>query len=83
MVMARRAVLVQLDDELVSRLDELASRLEVSRSELIRRAAAAVLEAHDLAESDRQLVAAYQRKPQDPDIVQAARRLAADTAPEW
>jgi metal-responsive CopG/Arc/MetJ family transcriptional regulator len=39
MVMARRQVLVQLDDDLVRRLDAAAQRLEVSRSELLRRGA--------------------------------------------
>lgn len=37
--MARREVLAQLDDELVERLDEIAHRTQVSRSELIRQAA--------------------------------------------
>ncbi len=81
--MARREVLVQLDDDLVGRLDELAARLEISRSELLRRGAMAVLDAFEVAEADRRLVAAYQRHPQDPAIVEAAQRLAAETAPGW
>ncbi len=83
MVMARREVLVQLDDDLVRRLDELAAKAGVSRSELLRRGALAVLDAAEIVESDRQLVAAYRRRPQDPAIVVAAARLAAETAPEW
>jgi metal-responsive CopG/Arc/MetJ family transcriptional regulator len=83
MVMSRKQVLVQLDDELVERLDELAGRLDVSRSELIRRGALAVLDADRLAEADRALVAAYRRVPQDPLLVESARRLAAETTPEW
>jgi len=47
--MARREVLVQLDDDLVSRLDHLASERGTSRSELLRNGAIAVLEAADLA----------------------------------
>ncbi len=35
MMMARRQVLVQLDDDTVEQLDELAERLSVSRSELL------------------------------------------------
>jgi len=65
-VMARREVLVQLDDELVSRLDTLAAKAGTSRSELLRRGAVAVLEAAELAEADQQLVDAYRRQPQDP-----------------
>lgn len=83
MLMPRRQVLVQLDDELVERLDRLAGHLAVSRSELLRRGALAVLQADALREADRELVAAYRRQPQDPAVVAAARRLAAETTPEW
>ena len=83
MVMARREVLVQLDDDLVSRLDTLARRRGVSRSELLRQGAVAVLEAECLAAADAELQAAYRRQPQDPVIVAVAGRLAGETAPEW
>ena len=83
MVMARREVLVQLDDDLVGRLDELAGRRGVSRSELLRRGALAVLAAEELATADARLQDAYRRQPQDPLLVDAARRLAAETAPGW
>jgi Ribbon-helix-helix protein, copG family len=83
MVMGRRQVLVQLDDQLVGRLDRLAAMAGTSRSELLRRGALAVLEAAELAGADQQLVAAYQRQPQGPAIVLAAARMAAQTAPEW
>lgn len=83
MVMPRKQVLVQLDDELVERLDQLATRLNVSRSELLRRGALAVLDADRLATADRELVAAYRRTPQDPLLTESARRLAAETTPEW
>ena len=82
MNMARKQVLVQLDDALVNRLDELAQRLEVSRSELIRRGALAVLEADELAAADRDLIAAYRRLPQEPAIADVALRLAAQSV-EW
>jgi metal-responsive CopG/Arc/MetJ family transcriptional regulator len=83
MVMSRREVLVQLDDLLVARLDELAAQLGTSRSELLRRGATAVIAAEELAAADRALVAGYQRQPPDPAIVQSARRLAGRTAPKW
>ena len=83
MTMARKEVLVQLDDDLVRRLDELAAKGGVSRSELLRRGALAVLDAAEIVEADRELVDAYRRRPQDPAIVVAAARLAAETAPEW
>ena len=83
MNMARRQVLVQLDDDLVEELDELAADLGTNRSELIRRGAQAVLDAERLAEADRELQAAYRRAPADPALVQSARRLAAQTAPAW
>ncbi len=81
--MARRQVLVQLDDELIERLDRLARSEGTSRSDLLRRGASAVLEAADLLEADRALRDAYRRVPQDPVLVASARRLAARTAPEW
>ena len=83
MVMARRQVLVQLDDDLVARLDRLAADLGTNRSELLRRGAQAVLTTEGLAQGDRELVAAYGRQPADPAMVQSARRLAAETAPVW
>jgi metal-responsive CopG/Arc/MetJ family transcriptional regulator len=83
MIMARREVLVQLDDELVLELDSLARRRGVSRSELLRRGARAVLDAEDLTSADAALQAAYRRQPQDPALVESARRLAAGAAPEW
>ncbi len=83
MKMARREVLVQLDDDLVERLDALAADLGTNRSELMRRGAQAVLEAEDLATADRALKLAYRRQPPDPALVESARRLAAKTAPAW
>ena len=83
MVMARREVLVQLDDELVGRLDELATRLGTNRSELLRRGAHAVITAEDLASANRELVAAYRQQPPERALIQSARRLASETAPAW
>lgn len=76
-------MLVQLDDELVARLDELAKRTEVSRSELLRRGALAVLEADEWARADERLVEAYGRHPPHAALLEASRRLAAETVPEW
>ncbi len=83
MVVSRRQVLVQLDDDLVAQLDSLARRRGVSRSELLRQGALAVIETGELADADAQLQDAYRRQPQDPALVTVARRLAAETAPGW
>ncbi|CAA9220238.1 MAG: hypothetical protein AVDCRST_MAG76-582 [uncultured Acidimicrobiales bacterium] len=83
MVMARKEVLVQLDDELVRRLDGLAAQQGTNRSELLRRGAVAVLVAAELEAADRHLQESYRRMPQDPAVVAAAARLAAETAPGW
>lgn len=83
MPMARREVLVQLDDELVERLDRLARSEGTTRSDLLRRGASAVLEAAEQLKADRELRAAYRRTPQDPALVASARTLAAQTTPEW
>ncbi len=83
MLMARREVLVQLDDDLVDRLDRLAAALGTNRSDLLRRGAQAVIEAEDALSADRDLVAAYRRHPPEPALVRSAARLAARTAPAW
>jgi len=83
MVMPRREVLVQLDDDLVEQLDSLATELGTNRSELLRRGAQAVISAEDLAEADRELESAYHRQPADPALIQSARRLATQTTPAW
>lgn len=74
---------MQLDDELVIRLDRLAAEKGTSRSDLLRRGAIAVLDAEELRQADAKLQDAYRRIPQDPAIVHAAARLAAQTVPEW
>lgn len=83
MVVARRQVLVQLDDDLVKQLDALAAELGTNRSELLRRGAQAVISAEVSAAADRELQAAYRRQPADPALVESARRLATRTAPAW
>ena len=83
MTVGRRQVLVPLDDDLVERLDQLAADEGTNRSELLRRGAAAVLEAAARVEADSALQAAYRRRPQDPTVVAAAARLASATLPEW
>ncbi|MGH2707063.1 MAG: ribbon-helix-helix protein, CopG family [Actinomycetota bacterium] len=82
-LMTRRQVIVQLDDTLVSALDEAAAQEHVSRSELLRRAALALLEARRMVKLERELIDAYRRIPQDPVLIETARRLAAVTAPPW
>ena len=83
MNMARKQVLVQLDDALVARLDKLAKQLRTNRSDLLRRGAQAVLEAHALVEADERLVEAYREQPQEPAIVAAAVRLASQVGAPW
>ncbi len=83
MVVSRKQVLVQLDDELVERLDRLAAESGTNRSELLRRGARAVLEAADLAAADAELVEAYRSQPVDSALLEASVRLAAETAPDW
>ena len=61
---ARKQVLVQLDDALVRDLDVRAKRAGVSRSELIRRAIAAHLRDIDWAEQEQAAVESYRRTPE-------------------
>jgi len=82
MVMSRKEVLVQLDDELVAHLDALAEREGTSRSELLRRGAIAVLDAMAERDADDALIEAYRRTPQDPAVVRSARRPIAEASGE-
>ena len=82
MSMARRQVLVQLDDELVQALDRIAAREDTNRSELLRRGARALVAAADLADADAAMTEAYEQHPQDPALVEAVARHAAGMA-EW
>ncbi len=81
--MARKQVIVQLDDKLVAELDKAARLDGVSRSELLRVAATALLEARKVRVLERRLIDAYKQVPQNLVLVEAARRLAAETAPDW
>jgi hypothetical protein len=83
MVVARREVLVQLDDDLVEALDRIASQRGVSRSELIRRGAEAVVIADDEAGADARLIAAYQAIPEDPLETDALLGIALEVWPEY
>jgi len=81
--MGRRQVLVQLDDDLVARLDRLAVEHGTNRSELLRRGAVAVLDAEELRQADAELQASYRFTPQDPIVVEVAARLARGIMPTW
>ena len=81
--MARRQVIVQLDDRMLARLDREAKAQRMSRSEVLRRAADLYLRASDEAAKERRMVEAYRRIPDDadPELDQALVRLAADLPP--
>lgn len=61
----RKQVLVQLTDELLKKLDEVADLKGVSRSALVRDAVERYVVAESEAEMDRRLVEAYTRLPDD------------------
>ena len=67
MTIARRQVLVQLNDSLLALLDERAARLRVSRSQLVREAIERYVAADRDAEIDRAIVEGYTRMPQEID----------------
>ena len=81
--MGRRQVLVQLDDQLVEALDRVAAAEGVSRSELIRRGARAILDAQLVAQKERDHAEAYRKMPQDPVLAEALYRAAIETMPPW
>jgi metal-responsive CopG/Arc/MetJ family transcriptional regulator len=73
---ARKQVLVQLDDAQLARLDGLAENVDESRSELIRRAIGLYLEAIDEAVEDVRYAEAYRRVPEDTDAIGAFQAVA-------
>ena len=75
--MARKQVLVQLDDALIRRLDRSAGALELNRSELIRQAVDAYLDACEEAAWDVRTVRAYLDIPEDIAEMEEFQRLAA------
>jgi len=79
----RRQVIVQLDDELVQALDDEADRLGVSRSDLLRKGARALLEVAAELRAERKHAEAYRRIPEDELETETFLRLAAETAPSW
>jgi hypothetical protein len=62
--MARKQVIVQLDDALVESLDRAARKAGINRSELLREAAFMWLQATAEEELDRMHAEAYRRIPQ-------------------
>ncbi len=79
---ARKQVLVQLDDELVAELDRRAKKEGASRSELIRRAIAAHLRDLDWEEKDQITVEAYRRIPEAPAEDEAYLKIATEAWPK-
>jgi len=79
---ARKQVLVQLNDAQVARLDALASVAEDSRSELIRRAIDLYVFAVEEAVGDVRYADAYRRVPEDLEEFAALRDLATHAWPE-
>ncbi len=65
MAMARRQVLVQLSDDLLTLLDRQAERRRVSRSQVIREAVERFTAADRDAEIDRLILDGYGRIPQE------------------
>jgi metal-responsive CopG/Arc/MetJ family transcriptional regulator len=81
--MARKQVLVQLDEALVRDLDREAAVRGLNRSELLRRAASAYLASLEEAEAERRMIEAYARAPEDPGETEAFHRVAVANWPEW
>jgi predicted transcriptional regulator len=72
---ARRQVLVQLDDDLLAALDRLAEAQAESRSSVIRQALALYREAISEGVADLRYADAYRRIPEDLDELAALRSI--------
>ena len=82
LAVARKQVLVQLDDEIVQALDRLTGPMDASRSDLIRRAVNLWLDALDEAEADIRYAEAYKRIPDDMREHEAWEAAGLETWPE-
>ncbi len=80
--MARKQVLVQLDDVQIAQLDRLVAGGEDNRSGLIRRAVDLYLEAVAEGLADVRYAEAYRRIPEDLDEHAAVRALALEAWPD-
>ena len=84
--MARKQVLVQLDDDLIARLDRDAKRSKVSRSELIRNVLNAWFQARETARLEWQYAEGYRRMPETAEeraVSEALARIAAESWPPY
>lgn len=81
--MARTQTLVQLSDDLVAQLDARVAREGRSRSELIREAVANYLADDREADTDRRIVEAYTRQPQEDLLGAEASARAMVAAEAW
>lgn len=70
--MPRTQTLVQLNEDLLRRLDERAAREGRSRSALIRDAISAYLYDEDKARIDREIVEGYERIPETEEEIRVA-----------
>ena len=80
MVMARKQVLMQLDDDLVGRLDELVRQTGRNRSDLAREALRDLLDRFSEEAIDRQYLEALQRSAPDPALARLGDWAANDAA---
>lgn len=83
MPMVRTPTLVQLNDDLLSRLDARAARERRSRSELVRDAIDGYLADDREAELDARIVDGYTRLPPDEDLGAAWAARASIQAEPW
>ncbi len=61
--MAKKPVLLQFDEQLLSKLDRYAEEVERSRSSIVRDAVARYINEESEAEKDRRLIEGYTRMP--------------------
>lgn len=81
--MSRTATLVQLTQELVAALDQVAAERGLSRSHLIREAIEAYLADTLDAAIDREIIEAYRRQPQTADPAWEAALRESIAAEPW
>jgi metal-responsive CopG/Arc/MetJ family transcriptional regulator len=77
----RKVIQVPMDEELLTRIDEMVGRVAESRAAFIREACQGRLEALKGGQLDRQYVEGYRRKPEEAVWAKATARLLSRVLP--
>lgn len=71
---ARKQIMVELDEDMIQALDRIADREATTRSDLLRRGARAVMLFAEWSGSDTDIADTYRKHPEDAQLIEAVAR---------